>query len=330
MIMIRIILSHLSVARSSHSLFHTHTHTYTTTTITQRKNSGAKASPMSTILRLGSGKNKKNKVTNTDSGNPILKAPVWQSNLSSSHCTKCKTVKFSLLERRHHCRKCGALVCGRCSRKRALVVQVSTKRLQRVCDDCYDQIVKVEAMEDRSLLHRSLNSDQLLRLRRGNAQKTSSSSANKTSGNISSSGILKSNTATSLNNETTSPIQLSSSPRQSPSPTKDEYTTIRVPVPKNAKAGMFVKIKHEGYVLKVSVPADAAARGNGTFPARIATSQLKEASSFAIATVDRQETIAKLRFEHDHVASQLRDARKQIEKLKKRLESCTCSSSNIS
>ena len=255
----------------------------------------------------------------SDAENPILKAPVWQSNLSSSYCTKCKSEKFSLLNRRHHCRKCGALVCSKCSRKRALVVQVSTKRLSRVCDDCYEEIVQVETREDRSLLHRSLNSDQLLRLRRD--AKTPRSATNDE--NSTTTKTTKSATAApSTANTETSPT------RRSPSPTKDEFITIRVPVPPNAKAGMAIKVRHDGYVLKVTVPADAAARGSGTFPARIKASALKEASSFPIASVDRKETIAKLRFEHDHVASQLRDARKQIEKLKKRLESCTCDSSS--
>ena len=124
----------------------------------------------------------------------------------------------------------------------------------------------------------------------------------------------------------TSPKRKETSPtRRSPSPIKDEYVTIRVPVPPNAKAGMMIKVRHEGYVLKVGVPADAAARGSGTFPARVKTSALKEANTIVIANVDVKETIAKLRFEHDHVSSQLRDARKQIEKLKKQLEACNCS-----
>ena len=277
---------------------------------------------MSKILRLGSSGTSA-RAAKADAENPILKAPVWQSNLSSEFCTKCKTAKFSMFNRRHHCRKCGALCCSKCSKRRALVVQVSTNRLQRVCDDCYNEIVQVETREDRSLLHRSLNSDQLLRLRRDVKTPPSSLASMNKRSNVEK---TTTNSSTVVASSATSPRKKETSPtRRSPSPTKDEYVTIRVPVPPNAKAGMVIKVRHEGYVLKVGVPADAAARGSGTFPARIKTSALKEASTFAIATVDRKETIAKLRFEHDHVASQLRDARKQIEKLKKQLEACKCS-----
>ena len=235
--------------------------------------------------------------------------------------TQCLTTKFSVFNRRHHCRKCGALVCSKCSRKRALVVQVSTNRLQRVCDDCYDEIVQVETREDRSLLHRSLNSDQLLRLRRDVKSPSSSSS----SGSVDKRSNVEKRKNSVVSSETSPKRKETSPTRRSPSPIKDEYVTIRVPVPPNAKAGMMIKVRHEGYVLKVGVPADAAARGSGTFPARVKTSALKEANTIVIANVDVKETIAKLRFEHDHVASQLRDARKQIEKLKKQLEACNCS-----
>lgn len=37
----------------------------------------------------------------------------------------------------HHCRKCGAVVCGPCSNKRFLLPNQSSKPL-RVCLHCYD------------------------------------------------------------------------------------------------------------------------------------------------------------------------------------------------
>jgi len=40
--------------------------------------------------------------------------PEWLPDHASSECTACGR-RFTLLFRRHHCRKCGALVCGRCA-----------------------------------------------------------------------------------------------------------------------------------------------------------------------------------------------------------------------
>ena len=39
----------------------------------------------------------------------------------------------------HHCRNCGAVVCGPCSSKKFLLAGQSTKPL-RVCLDCYDKL----------------------------------------------------------------------------------------------------------------------------------------------------------------------------------------------
>ncbi|KAM9922774.1 hypothetical protein OXX80_011759 [Metschnikowia pulcherrima] len=40
--------------------------------------------------------------------------PRWKADSASSKCYLCKT-RFTLLNRRHHCRKCGQLVCAGCS-----------------------------------------------------------------------------------------------------------------------------------------------------------------------------------------------------------------------
>jgi hypothetical protein len=49
----------------------------------------------------------------------------------------CKKSQFTVLNRRHHCRKCGAVVCGPCSNKKFLLPSQSSKPL-RVCSTCYD------------------------------------------------------------------------------------------------------------------------------------------------------------------------------------------------
>uniref|UniRef100_A0A6A7G6Q8 Pleckstrin domain-containing protein n=1 Tax=Hirondellea gigas TaxID=1518452 RepID=A0A6A7G6Q8_9CRUS len=69
-----------------------------------------------------------------DGGDPVL-APVWQKDGSSSRCSVCKA-NFSVFKRRHHCRRCGQLVCGECSKTRAILIANDDKKIQRVCDEC--------------------------------------------------------------------------------------------------------------------------------------------------------------------------------------------------
>lgn len=66
-------------------------------------------------------------------------AAVWIPDADARICMHCKRTAFSLLSRRHHCRKCGAVVCGACSGKRFLLAAQSSKPL-RVCLTCYDAL----------------------------------------------------------------------------------------------------------------------------------------------------------------------------------------------
>ncbi|AOA60944.1 E3 ubiquitin-protein ligase [Komagataella phaffii CBS 7435] len=43
-----------------------------------------------------------------------MNVPAWQPDSDSTQCHICHS-KFTLLKRRHHCRRCGHLVCNRCS-----------------------------------------------------------------------------------------------------------------------------------------------------------------------------------------------------------------------
>ncbi len=62
-------------------------------------------------------------------------APVWTPDKHSARCTRCQ-VEFTMLNRRHHCRKCGVLVCGKCSSHKMLVPNIDPRRPLRVCDEC--------------------------------------------------------------------------------------------------------------------------------------------------------------------------------------------------
>lgn len=69
-------------------------------------------------------------------------APVranWIRDDEASHCMCCRRSVFTVIFRRHHCRRCGRVVCIACSRKRIAIVALYSDVLVRVCDDCYYQ-----------------------------------------------------------------------------------------------------------------------------------------------------------------------------------------------
>ncbi|XP_022201227.2 pleckstrin homology domain-containing family F member 2 isoform X2 [Nilaparvata lugens] len=74
-------------------------------------------------------------------------AAVWVPDSEAAVCMHCKKAQFTVLNRRHHCRKCGAVVCGPCSNKRFLLPSQSSKPL-RVCLDCYDTLSRAKAQHN--------------------------------------------------------------------------------------------------------------------------------------------------------------------------------------
>lgn len=66
-------------------------------------------------------------------------AAVWIPDAEASICMHCRKTQFTVLNRRHHCRKCGAVVCNPCSSKKFLLPAQSSKPL-RVCVSCYDTL----------------------------------------------------------------------------------------------------------------------------------------------------------------------------------------------
>ncbi|CAO0802442.1 unnamed protein product [Mucor circinelloides] len=79
----------------------------------------------------------------------------WESNDQALDCRRCHRW-FNFLTRRHHCRKCGQVICHRCSSNRALlpsnqIIQPPnatnqdqehfSQQPQRICDSCVDAVV---------------------------------------------------------------------------------------------------------------------------------------------------------------------------------------------
>eukprot|EP00475_Leptophrys_vorax_P010625 TRINITY_DN17204_c0_g3_i3.p1 TRINITY_DN17204_c0_g3~~TRINITY_DN17204_c0_g3_i3.p1 ORF type:complete len:328 (+),score=56.51 TRINITY_DN17204_c0_g3_i3:30-986(+) len=59
----------------------------------------------------------------------------WESNDSSNKCRVCKS-EFGIFNRKHHCRKCGRLVCNPCSSSRGYIDDNTKGGPVRLCDDC--------------------------------------------------------------------------------------------------------------------------------------------------------------------------------------------------
>lgn len=59
----------------------------------------------------------------------------WIPDEEAPVCMLCHA-KFSFFNRRHHCRKCGGVVCGECSGQRTVIGRYSMA--VRLCDECFD------------------------------------------------------------------------------------------------------------------------------------------------------------------------------------------------
>uniref|UniRef100_A0A8C4S2X8 FYVE, RhoGEF and PH domain containing 1 n=1 Tax=Erpetoichthys calabaricus TaxID=27687 RepID=A0A8C4S2X8_ERPCA len=74
--------------------------------------------------------------TNTDLGK---RAPTPIREKEVTLCMKCQESFNSITKRRHHCKACGYVVCGKCSEFRARLLY-DNNRPNRVCIDCYTML----------------------------------------------------------------------------------------------------------------------------------------------------------------------------------------------
>lgn len=84
-------------------------------------------------------------------------AAVWVPDSEANVCMHCKKTQFTVLNRRHHCRNCGTVVCGPCSSKRFLLPNQSTKQL-RVCLNCFDKLSRDKAQQNSTNINYLRNS----------------------------------------------------------------------------------------------------------------------------------------------------------------------------
>ncbi|XP_054154395.1 zinc finger FYVE domain-containing protein 26 homolog [Oppia nitens] len=84
----------------------------------------------------------------------------WIPDSNVTHCMICKFEKFSMLNRRHHCRRCGRVVCGNCSQNNLLIREINANSSVRVCDECYVQTQQLYRKE--SFSSESMSSDRAM------------------------------------------------------------------------------------------------------------------------------------------------------------------------
>ncbi|KAH7637627.1 ph domain associated with beige/beach domain containing protein [Dermatophagoides farinae] len=68
--------------------------------------------------------------------NKNLAADHWIKDDVATNCTSC-SIRFSITERKHHCRNCGKVFCARCSRFEATIVRLKIMKPVRVCQNCF-------------------------------------------------------------------------------------------------------------------------------------------------------------------------------------------------
>ncbi|XP_076402904.1 WD repeat and FYVE domain-containing protein 3 isoform X6 [Peromyscus maniculatus bairdii] len=71
----------------------------------------------------------------------------WVKDEGVDGCSGC-SVRFSLTERRHHCRNCGQLFCQKCSRFQSEIKRLKISSPVRVCQNCYYSLQHERGMED--------------------------------------------------------------------------------------------------------------------------------------------------------------------------------------
>ena len=77
----------------------------------------------------------------TNTTTHMKEPPIWVPDRWAEACAECRGV-FNHLRRRHHCRACGKVFCGKCTREKVALPEFGWNDLKRVCVSCYMDRVK--------------------------------------------------------------------------------------------------------------------------------------------------------------------------------------------
>ncbi|XP_059892222.1 hepatocyte growth factor-regulated tyrosine kinase substrate isoform X3 [Gadus macrocephalus] len=64
------------------------------------------------------------------------RAPDW---VDAEECHRCR-VQFGVMTRKHHCRACGQIFCGKCSSKYSTIPKFGIEKEVRVCEPCFEHL----------------------------------------------------------------------------------------------------------------------------------------------------------------------------------------------
>ena len=73
----------------------------------------------------------------------------WMKDEHSESCVDCK-VKFTIYERKHHCRNCGKVFCSSCSQYQAEIPRLKILQPVRVCKSCHNDLTNVKTTKTKS------------------------------------------------------------------------------------------------------------------------------------------------------------------------------------
>ncbi|XP_013792297.2 hepatocyte growth factor-regulated tyrosine kinase substrate-like [Limulus polyphemus] len=65
-------------------------------------------------------------------------APEWADG---DCCHRCR-VQFTVVQRKHHCRNCGQIFCGKCSSRNSAIPRFGIEKEVRVCEACWEKLNK--------------------------------------------------------------------------------------------------------------------------------------------------------------------------------------------
>ncbi|XP_076326445.1 hepatocyte growth factor-regulated tyrosine kinase substrate-like isoform X2 [Tachypleus tridentatus] len=65
-------------------------------------------------------------------------APEWADG---DCCHRCR-VQFTVVQRKHHCRNCGQIFCGKCSSRTSAIPRFGIEKEVRVCEACWEKLNK--------------------------------------------------------------------------------------------------------------------------------------------------------------------------------------------
>ncbi|XP_029982632.1 zinc finger FYVE domain-containing protein 26 isoform X2 [Sphaeramia orbicularis] len=85
--------------------------------------------------RVSVGRNRRSSVKFQPPDQPPARKD-WVPDTQQHVCMVCQRERFTMFNRRHHCRRCGRLVCQACSERKMLVEGCLGEEV-RVCDQCY-------------------------------------------------------------------------------------------------------------------------------------------------------------------------------------------------